>query len=168
MAAGFGSQTLLCLSADLWVVLDVNANPPQVSQPSDLNGEFGLGMKRKDFGLSFGQTATDFTVLLFLLQLLTHPYPNADISLAHRPLVGSTCSCQPCTHTDFKSYLMNNYQGTGTFNLPDNSTHLREWNNISRLDTNARNTKMSRFTPRVSHCKPQTWHEETGRRKSAL
>lgn len=44
-------------------------------------------MKRKGFGLSFGQTATDLTILLFLLQLLTHPCPKADISLAHRPLL---------------------------------------------------------------------------------
>lgn len=60
-------------------------NPTQVSQPSDLNGEFGFMMKIKGFRLSFGQTATDLTVLLFLLQLLTHPYPKADRSLAHRP-----------------------------------------------------------------------------------
>lgn len=68
---GFGSQTLLCLSPDLRFVLDVSANPPQVSQPPDLNGEFGLVMKIKGFGLSFGQTATAYCFVIFTP--VTHP-----------------------------------------------------------------------------------------------
>lgn len=118
--------------------------------------------KEKVLGLSFGQTARDLLVLLFLL---THPYPKADISLAHRPLLWDPL---PALHAHIKSYLMNNYQGTGTLNSPDSSIHLREWNNVSRLDTNARNTKISWFTPHDSYCKAQTQHKEPGRRKSAL
>lgn len=56
-------------------------------------------MKRKSFGLSFGQTPTDLTVLLFLLQLLTHPYPKADISLAHRPLLWDPLVAASPAHT---------------------------------------------------------------------
>lgn len=78
----------------MWVQI-----PPESSQPSDLNGKFGLEMKRKGFGLSFGQIAPDLLVLLFLLQLLTPPYPKADISLAHRPLLWDPLVAASHAHT---------------------------------------------------------------------
>jgi len=56
-------------------------------------------MKRKGFGLSFEQTVIDLTILLFLLQLLNHPYSRADISLAHRPLLWDPLVAASPAHT---------------------------------------------------------------------